>query len=110
MKGYNYNTEEFKDEVGQSIDRSKDDTGFIRQMAAILGTRDRIQKVNNIKVPTLIIHGDIDPLVKPKNAFHSHKLIPNSKLLMIENMGHLIEEPVFNKFKDELIQHLDKNC
>ena len=110
MKGYNYNTEEFKDEVGQSIDRSKDDTGFIRQMAAILGTRDRIQKVNNIKVPTLIIHGDIDPLVKPKNAFHSHKLIPNSKLLMIENMGHLIEEPVFNKFKDELIQHLDINC
>ena len=110
MKGYNYNTEEFKDEVGQSIDRSKDDTGFIRQMAAILGTRDRIQKVNNIKIPTLIIHGDIDPLVKPKNAFHSHKLISNSKLLMIENMGHLIEEPVFNKFKDELIQHLDKNC
>ena len=110
MKGYNYNTEEFKDEVGQSIDRSKDDTGFIRQMAAILGTRDRIQKVNNIKIPTLIIHGDIDPLVKPKNALHSHKLIPNSKLLMIENMGHLIEEPVFNKFKDELIQHLDKNC
>ena len=110
MKGYNYNTDEFKDEVGQSIDRSKDDTGFIRQMAAILGTRDRIQKVNNIKIPTLIIHGDIDPLVKPKNAFHSHKLIPNSKLLMIENMGHLIEEPVFNKFKDELIQHLDKNC
>ena len=110
MKGYNYNTEEFKDEVGQSIDRSKDDTGFIRQMAAILGTRDRIKKVNNIKIPTLIIHGDIDPLVKPKNAFHSHKLIPNSKLLMIENMGHLIEEPVFNKFKDELIQHLDKNC
>ena len=110
MKGYNYNTEEFKDEVGQSIDRSKDDTGFIRQMAAILGTRNRIKKVNNIKIPTLIIHGDIDPLVKPKNAFHSNKLIPNSKLLMIENMGHLIEEPVFNKFKDELIQHLDKNC
>ena len=110
MKGYNHNTKEFRNEVGQSIDRSKDDTGFIRQMAAILGTRDRIKKVSNIKIPTLIIHGDIDPLVKPKNAFHSHKLISNSELLMVENMGHLIEEPVFNKFKEELIQHLDKNC
>ena len=68
--------------------------------------RERIKNSTDI----LLIHGDIDPLVKPKNAFHSHKLIPNSKLLMIENMGHLIEEPVFNKFKDELIQHLDKNC
>jgi pimeloyl-ACP methyl ester carboxylesterase len=110
MKGYNYNTKEFKNEVSQSIDRSKDDTGFIRQMAAILGTRDRVKKVSNIKIPTLIIHGDIDPLVKPKNAFHSHKLISNSELLMVENMGHLIEEPVFNKFKEELIQHLDTNC
>ena len=110
MKGYNYNTKEFRNEVGQSIDRSKDYTGFIRQMAAILGTRDRVKKVSNIKTPTLIIHGDIDPLVKPKNAFHSHKLISNSDLLMVENMGHLIEEPVFNKFKDELIQHLNTNC
>ena len=110
MKGYNYNTKEFRNEVGRSIDRSKDDTGFIRQMAAILGTRDRVKKVTNIKISTLIIHGDIDPLVKPKNAFHSHKLISNSELLMVENMGHLIEEPVFNKFKEELIQHLDTNC
>ena len=110
MKGYNHNTKEFRNEVGQSIDRSNDDTGFIRQMAAILGTRDRVKKVSNIKIPTLIIHGDIDPLVKPKNAFHSHKLISNSDLLMVKNMGHLIEEPVFNKFKDELIQHLNTNC
>ena len=110
MKGYNYNTKEFRNEVGQSIDRSKDDSGFIRQMSAILGTRDRIKKVRNIKTPTLIIHGNIDPLIKPKNAFHAKKLIGNSKLLMIENMGHLIEEPVFNTFKKELIQHMDKNC
>jgi len=31
-------------------------------------------------------------------------------LLMIEDMGHLIEEPVFNKFKEQLVQHLDRNC
>ena len=110
MKGYNYDTEEFRNEVGQSIDRSNDDTGFIRQMAAILGTRDRIKKISNIKVPTLIIHGDIDPLIKPKNAHHTKKLIKNSELLMIEDMGHLIEEPVFNKFKVQLVQHLDRNC
>ena len=61
-------------------------------MAAILGTKDRIKKVSNIKTSTLIIHGDIDPLVKPKNAFHANKLIANSELLMIENMGHLIED------------------
>ena len=69
-----------------------------------------IKKISNIKVPTLIIHGDIDPLIKPKNAYHTNKLIKNSELLMIEDMGHLIEEPVFNKFKEQLVQHLDRNC
>ena len=33
MKGYNHNTKEFRNEVGQSIDRSKDDTGFIRPVS-----------------------------------------------------------------------------
>ena len=67
-------------------------------------------KIAEDRISNVVKDGDIDPLVKPKNAFHANKLIANSELLMIENMGHLIEEPVFNKFKVQLIQHLDKNC
>ena len=79
-------------------------------MAAILGTKNRINKVKTISVPTLIIHGETDPLIKVKNAFHTHKLIKNSNLKVIKNMGHLIEEPIFDQFKIELKNHLDKNC
>ena len=110
MKGFDYNNSEFKQEVNETIQRSPDDSGFIRQMAAILGTKNRINKVKTISVPTLIIHGETDPLIKVKNAFHTHKLIKNSNLKVIKNMGHLIEEPIFDQFKIELKNHLDINC
>ena len=110
MKGFDYDNPEFKQEVNETIQRSPDDSGFIRQMAAILGTKNRIDKVKTISVPTLIIHGETDPLIKVKNAFHTHKLIKNSNLKVIKNMGHLIEEPIFDQFKIDLINHLDINC
>ena len=110
MKGFDYDNPEFKQEVNETIQRSPDDSGFIRQMAAILGTKNRINKVKTISVPTLIIHGETDPLIKVKNAFHTHKLIKNSNLKVVNNMGHLIEEPIFDQFKIELKNHLDKNC
>ena len=110
MKGFDYDNPEFKQEVNETIQRSPDDSGFIRQMAAILGTKNRINKVKSISVPTLIIHGETDPLIKVKNAFHTHKLIKNSNLKVIKNMGHLIEEPIFDQFKIDLINHLDINC
>ena len=110
MNGFDYDNPQFKKEVNETIKRSPDDSGFIRQMAAILGTKNRIDKVNTISIPTLIVHGKTDPLIKVKNAFHTHKLIKNSKIKIIDNMGHLIEEPVFNQFKIDLKNHLEINC
>ena len=82
MKGFDYDNPEFKQEVNETIQRSPDDSGFIRQMAAILGTKNRINKVKTISVPTLIIHGETDPLIKVKNAFHTHKPVSYTHLTL----------------------------
>ena len=106
-KGINLNTDEFYEDIASSIKRGgNDDTVFGRQLTAILGSKDRLDKVRSINAPTLIIHGKDDPLIKVKNAYRTNKLIKDSKLIVIPDMRHLIEPPVFDQFKQDLLNHL----
>ena len=109
MKGYEFDTPEFKQQAIENMKRSKDDTGFSRQLLAILASKNRFKKIQSIKIPTLIVHGEEDPLLKVKNAYKMHKLIPGSELIIIEDMRHLIEQPILDQFKDKLIIHLNTN-
>ena len=107
-QGIDLNTDEFYEEVSNSIQRGgTNDTGFGRQLSAILGSENRLNKVKSIQASTLIIHGKEDPLIKVKNAYKTNKLIHNSNLIIIPDMRHLIEVPVFNQFKDDLLKHLN---
>jgi pimeloyl-ACP methyl ester carboxylesterase len=106
-QGIDLNTDEFYQDISSSIKRGgNDDTGFGRQLTAILGSENRLDKVKSIKAPTLIIHGKEDPLIKVKNAYKTNKLIKDSKLIVITDMRHLIEPPVFDQFKQDLLNHL----
>ena len=106
-QGIDLNTDEFYQDISSSIKRGgNDDTGFGRQLTAILGSKDRLDKVRSINAPTLIIHGKDDPLIKVKNAYRTNKLIKDSKLIVIPDMRHLIEPPVFDQFKQDLLNHL----
>ena len=105
-QGIDLNTDEFYQDISSSIKRGgNDDTGFGRQLTAILGSENRLDKVKSIKAPTLIIHGKEDPLIKVKNAYKTNKLIKDSKLIVISDMRHLIEPPVFDQFKQDLLKH-----
>ena len=108
-EGIDLNTDEFYENVKISVERGgADDTGFGRQITSILGSPNRLDKVKTISAPTLIIHGKQDPLIKVKNAYKAHKLIKNSTLKIIPDMRHLIEPPVFDQFKEDLLLHLNK--
>ena len=48
----------------------------------------------HIRAPTLIISGAQDPIFPPDHGASLHKLIPQSVLLLIEEMGHVLN-PIF---------------
>ena len=103
----NYDTPKFREDMRSYIKRGGDDGGFIRQMAAIVGSKNRKKLIKSIETPTLIIHGDIDPLIKVKNAYQAHKLIGSSELIIVEGMGHLLDKKAFKKFQSQLIKFLN---
>jgi non-heme chloroperoxidase len=111
MEGRDLDTDEFREDVIANYNRAKDKAdgfGYARQLLAILASKNRIKRVKAIKVPTLIIHGEKDPVIDVKNAYKMEKLIPNSKLVVIPNMRHLIEEEILDQFKEDLLLHLSQ--
>ena len=106
MKGREVDTPEFRKETIENLDRSKDGSGYARQLLSILASKDRLKKIKKIKAPTLIIHGKDDPMIHVKNAYRMHKLIPHSRLKIIKNMRHLIEPEVLKQFEGMLLEHL----
>ena len=108
MDGRIVDTPEFREETIRNLDRGQDGSGYARQLLSILASKDRLKKVQKIKAPTLIIHGKNDPMIHVKNAYKMHKLIPHSKLKIIENMRHLIEPEVLNQFEGMLLEHLNQ--
>ena len=108
MDGRIVDTPEFREETIRNLDRAQDGSGYARQLLSILASNDRLKKIQKIKAPTLIIHGKNDPMIHVKNAYKMHKLIPHSKLKIIENMRHLIEPEVLNQFEGMLLEHLNQ--
>ena len=111
MEGRDLDTPKFREDVIANFNRAKekaDGFGYARQLLAILASKDRIKRVKAIQAPTLIIHGEKDPVIDVKNAYKMDKLIPNSKLIVISNMRHLIEEEILDQFKEDLLIHLNQ--
>lgn len=62
--------------------------------------------VEKIQVPALILHGSCDPLSLPRDAKALANAIPNSKLVMVPGMGHML----FNReLESDIVQEILKN-
>jgi pimeloyl-ACP methyl ester carboxylesterase len=74
--------------VGESYDRCWYPEGTVRQLLAIVASGDRVEGLRALTVPTLVVHGDADPLVTPSGGQRTAELVPGATLLMLEGMGH----------------------
>ena len=72
----------------RSYDRGYFPEGVGRQLLAILASGDRTDALRELDVPTLVIHGDVDPLVTYSGGQRTAELVRDAELLTIEGMGH----------------------
>jgi pimeloyl-ACP methyl ester carboxylesterase len=59
-----------------------------RQGAAILASGDRRPGLAALNIPTLILHGRADPLIRPEAGRATAAAIPNATLVILPGMGH----------------------
>lgn len=79
-----------RDLVMRSLDRSERLDGVPRQIAALLRSGDWRSALNDLSIPTCIIHGREDQLVRVEAAFELARRIPDAELHLYPHMGHEI--------------------
>ena len=74
---------------GDNFDRAAPVEGSgMRQFVAVELAGQWDDALAEIDVPTLVIHGSIDPLINPDGGRHTAALIPDATYEEIEGMGH----------------------
>jgi pimeloyl-ACP methyl ester carboxylesterase len=71
-----------------TYDRCFHPAGLARQLLAVVASGDRTERLRSLDVPTLVVHGDKDPLVTPSGGTATATAIPGAELLVLEGMGH----------------------
>jgi pimeloyl-ACP methyl ester carboxylesterase len=85
--------------------RGLNPAGVGRQLRAILASGSRKERLRAVKAPTLVIHGTVDPLVRPEGGKDTAASIPGAKLMMVDGMGHAIPIPMWPQIIDAIDQH-----
>src|SRR3954469_7191617 len=89
----------------RTFERGLNPAGVGRQLRAILASGSRKERLRLVKAPTLVIHGTVDPLVRPEGGKDTAASIPGAKLLMIEGMGHALPIPMWPQIIDAIDNH-----
>lgn len=95
-----------RENAAASYDRSFYPEGGARQMAAIYASGARTEGLQQLDVPTLVIHGRDDMLITPSGGFRTAELIPGAHLLFVADMGHDMPEPLWPLFVDAIHSHV----
>lgn len=79
--------------------------GVARQMAAIVADGDRRAMLRTIAAPTLVIHGEDDPLVPVAGGRDTAANIPGARLMTIPGMGHDLPLALVDTLADAIAAH-----
>jgi pimeloyl-ACP methyl ester carboxylesterase len=100
--GYPFDEERIRRVAGLSYDRGHSAAGVLRQLHAITASGDRTRALHDVCVPTTVIHGDRDVLVRPAGGRATARAIPNARLKMIDGMGHDLPRQLWPVFAEEI--------
>ena len=91
-----------------AFERGYNPIGFMRQLAAIWASGDRTESVRSIQAPTLVIHGEQDPLVPIAGGRATATAVVGSTFLAIEGMGHDLPQALQPQLVAAIASHVEQ--
>jgi pimeloyl-ACP methyl ester carboxylesterase len=103
--GFDHDVDEIRDLARLSFDRDRDPAAAGRQLAAIIASPNRTKDLRRIDVPTLVIHGKSDKLVRPSGGRATARNIPGARLMLIDGMGHDLPRGAWDRMIDGIVEN-----
>ena len=106
--GFERDPEEIRRMAALSFDRGRDRAAPGRQMHAVVTSGSRRKGLRSIDVPTLVIHGTADKLVRPSGGSATARAIPGAKIMKIEGMGHDLPRGAWPQIIDGIVANAER--
>lgn len=103
--GYPADEERLRATTTLNVRRSIYPAGLPRQLAAIIADGCRRERLRGIGAPTLVIHGEADPLVPLEGGRDTAAHIPGARLKIIPGMGHDLPLALVDEIAEAIADH-----
>jgi proline iminopeptidase len=88
--------------------------GGARQLIAVAASGDRTPVVRQIRAPTLVLHGDEDPLIPPGCGEATARAIEagggHASFELVHGMGHDFPAPLIPRIADTIVAHAKRHA
>jgi proline iminopeptidase len=100
--------DELRERLRANLRRAYDPAGVARQLLAIMASGDRRPLLRTIATPTLVIHGEADPLVPFGAGRDTAENIAGARFVPIPGMGHDMPDELIPRLVDEIATHCER--
>lgn len=106
--GFAVTDEELARRSAAKYDRSYRPIGALRQLAATIASPPRTEGLRGVTVPTVVIHGEEDPLINVSGGRAVAEAVPGADLVVIPGMGHDLPEGAWPLIIDAIASNAKK--
>ena len=92
--------------TGVAFDRDYSPKGFARHLLAVTVSGNRKRVLPKIEAPTLVLHGEDDPLIRVECGRRTAELIPGARLEIIPGMGHDLAPALCPRLAESIAEHV----
>lgn len=104
---FEHDREEVRRRAALAWDRGVNPRGFLRHLGAIGATGDRTARLRFVRAPTLVVHGSVDPLIRPVGGHLTADAIEGARLELVEGMGHDLPRGAWPRLVELLADHAE---
>jgi pimeloyl-ACP methyl ester carboxylesterase len=105
---YPMDRERMRELAAATYDRCHYPAGTARQLGAIMASGSRTAALRLVDVPTVVIHGESDPLVPLRAGLATARAIPNAELVTIPGMGHDMPKELWPTFVEAIAKNAER--